>query len=223
MRRRDFLKAGILLVPFLSGCAGPMKYDSSKYGAIRRLGIIAFSSQDVGFKVNISQDSNMYAAMGANDSMARRLRTILDSHVEGFHMQMRKAITESLRHRNIESVEIEPPRTVEGKFSVNYSNIKEPVLLECKVNLGFTRVKDGIMPMAEAFSKLCTPDGEVRYEKHISIGIGTSWDAEIVGLPAERYETERYIEEHSAEVSSVLMSFAAPLGMAVANILTMNS
>ena len=207
----------------LPGCVGPAKYDTAKYGAIKQLGIVEFSSTEIEFWADIDRSSNMYSAAGANSSKAGRFERSLSQHLGGFYPNMLAAVAASLEGKNIKTQMIPVPRTAEGKASANYKGANEELLLECKAYVGFVLLKDGlIMPSVTAFSKLVGTDGSVRFEKHISIGYGKNYltETEVIAMPKLRYESEVYINTHAEEVAHDLVGLAEFLGKEAAILVT---
>lgn len=221
MDRREFLKAGICLLPavmVLQGCAGPAKYDVAKYGQIRRLGVLEFSSTEIEFWTDIDRSSNMYSSAGANSSKAGRFEKSLRHDLDGFYPKMLAAAVTTLEGRNIRTQMIPVPRTAEGRASANYKDINEPLLLECKAYIGFVLVNDGsIMPSVTAFSRLVGTDGSTRLEKHLCIGYGKNFvtESEVIAMPTMRYESEAYINSHPDKVANDLIGMGEYLGKAI--------
>lgn len=229
MNRRDFLKATVITLPMfsvLSGCAGPAKYDTTKFGAIQKVGVLTFTENEIEFWADIDRSGNMYSAAGANDSKARRFSKLLKNELKVFYPSFLSAVSTTLHNKRIDSVEISVPRTPSGIASANYTNINEPLLLECKIHIGFVLVKGGIMPSASVFYKLLASDGSVRFEKHLSIGYGKNggmMETEVIAFPSKIYPDEQFVINHPSEISTDLLNLAEPLGQAAVLLLIQNT
>lgn len=229
MNRRNFLKVAFLTLPMfsvLSGCAGPTKYDTLKFGAIQKIGVLTFTENDIYFWADIDRSGNMYFAAGANDSKARRFSILLSNELKEFYPKFLSAVYTNLHNNRIDSTEIPVPRIPSGIASADYSNINEPILLECKIHIGFVLVKGGIMPSASVFYRLLASDGSVRFEKHLSIGYGKNGgitETEVIALPNIIYPDEQFVINHPSEVSKDLLNFAEPLGKAAVLLFLQNT
>lgn len=222
MNRRNFVKAAIsllLVIPLLHGCAGPAKYDVSKFGTIQKVGILGFSENEIEFWADIDRSSNMYSSAGANDSKARRFTKLLKDQLKDFYPTLQNSISATLHDQKIDSTLIPVPRDSAGIAESRYTSIDQPLLLECKVHIGFVLVNGGIMPTATVFYRIVETNGPSRLEKHLSIGYGkpSPWmEAEIIDFPKKLYPNEKYVVDHSSEIANDLLSMASPLGKATA-------
>lgn len=226
MNPSDFVKylIGLLLViPLLQGCAGPAKYDVSKFGIIQEVGILGFSENEIEFWANIDRSSNMYSAAGANDSKARRFSKLYKSHLKDLYPKLQDSVSTSLLNHRINSTLIPVPRNTVGIAESQYTSLDEPLLIECKIHIGFVLVEGGIMPTATVIYKVLAKKDrfgrDLRLEKRLSIGYGIAVRGErpdIIAFPSKLYPDEEYVIDHPDEVAADLIAMAAPLGKATA-------
>lgn len=205
----------------IQGCAGPAKYDVAKFGQIQKVGILDLSGKELDFWADIDRSSNAYSAAGANNSKASQLSNLLSGRLKEAYPKMQDSLATSLRNYGLDA-SIEPvPRGYAGATSTDYSSIKEPLLLQCKIQFGFVLVKGGVMPSATIRYKLLASNKddyskrELRLERNLSIGYGQhkmGAQPELLGFPKKLYPNESYVLEHPDEVASDLNEMAVELG-----------
>lgn len=215
----------LLAIPLLQGCVGPARYDAAKFGTIQQVSILGFSENELNFWADIDRSGNAYSAAGANNSKADRFSELLSNRLKEIYPKMQDSLTATLQSHGIEVTAIPAPRNSVGMTESQYSSVKVPLLLECKIHLGFVLVNGGIMPTATIFYKLLASKDtnsttrDLRLERHLSIGYGpySSWtQPEVIGFPKKLYPNESYVLNHPDEVAADLISMASELGNAAA-------
>jgi hypothetical protein len=214
MDRREFIKAGMAfaMVGFGTGCAGPTTYDFSKFGEISRIGVLDSDENNIDFWADIDRDGNIYSRLGANGSIARRFSKHFKGHLGNLYPTFFMSMLDTFKSQDIRASLIHSSNAFEGK-----GEGAEPLLLECKVHIGFVLAGEGIMPSATVINRVLEKDKTCRFERGISIGRGKplrNFDepVQVVGVPSKRYPSEAYVLEHLDEVSSDLIEMATQLG-----------
>lgn len=223
MDRREFIKAGMAfaMVGLGTGCAGPAAYDFSKFGEITRIGVLGFDENNIDFWADIDRDGNIYSRLGANDSKARRFSRHFKGHLANFYPTFFMSVVDTFKSKDV-SASLIPLSTRRGREGA--SEITEPLLLECKVHIGFVLANGGIMPSATVINRVLEKDKTCRFERGISIGRGKplrNFDepVQVVGVPSKLYPSEDHVTEHIDEVSSDLVEMATLLGRSTVQLL----
>jgi len=216
MDRRQFTRSIVVLAPLLPGCTTSVAYDRTKYGDLRRVGIIAHPQR---FDVFASSSMNIYARAGYDEAMRNQVKSALSAKCQEFGSGMRKQIAATLTSYGINSTEIayrDDGSIINPRYRIFrtplYKDAGEPLYLESQISLCFAQLQDGIAPGAGTWSQLITPDGETLWSTRISIGPSRFSDSIVIGVPTTRFKDISDVVNSPDMASAVLMSFATPLG-----------
>lgn len=219
----------LLAISLLQGCAGPARYDVAKFGTVQQVGILDFSESELSFWAEIERGGNPSFTAGVNNSKAARFSRLLSGHHKEIYAGMHDALKSTLKRYSIEATTIPaplgPPGLAENQYSSRYASIKVPLLLKCKMQLGFVQTQEGIIPSTTITYKILaskeanSPTREVRLDRSLSIGYGRYFSVntpQVIGLPKKLYPDEKYILDHPDEVAADLITIASELGNAAA-------